>query len=380
MIEAVRSTLLVAGLVFPGIAAYTAVYVTLAGMLLMAPWVRRELVRSPVTYGIFAALLAVLVSVLLNGAAGEDWIALAMIVPFVLALPTAAALARTPPRLFASLCLFGSLCALAIGLVDIFALGNARAGGGNNPIHYASLAGMLGMVSLIGASETDDRWRYVFLLGPAAAFGTALLSGSRGPLLADCAMLAIALVMFWRDRRFFLTLLAYPAAGVLVVVFTGEGQRALLLFMGVLSEQTQFSDMQRLMMYGAALEMFTSSPLWGHGFADFMDTARALQPIRPYDNLHSDIANFVAVAGVLGLAAYAGLVGGPLLALVSPAARADRTLVLLALLVSAGNASLGLTNAIIGVLPQTTLFVLMLGYVLARERAATAAAMPEVRP
>ena len=374
MIEAVRSTLLVAGLVFPGIAAYTAVYVTLAAMVLMLAKVRRKHLRSPVAYGIFAALAAVLLSVLLNGAAGEDWTALLLVLPFALALPTAAALAATPPRVLAALCLIGSLCALTIGLVDIFAYNANRAGGGNNPIHYASLAGMLGMVSLTGAVGSRDRRRFVFLLGPVAAFATAMLSGSRGPLMADCVMLAVALVIFWPDRRFFVALVAFPVAGGLVVAFTGEGQRALILFMGVLSERTQSSDMQRVMMYSAALEMFTSSPLWGHGFAEFMDTARTLHPIRDYDNLHSDLANFASVAGVLGLVAYVGLVGGPLLALASPAARRDRSMVLLVLLVTSGNATMGLTNAIIGVLPQTTLFVLMLGYVLARERALAARA------
>ena len=369
MLEAVRSTLLVAGLVFPGIAAYTALYVTLAAMVLMLAQVRRRHLRSPVVYGIFAAVVAVLLSVLLNGASGEDWTALAMVLPFVLALPTAAALAATPPRVFATLCLIGSLCAVVIGLIEIFAFDASRAGGGNNPIHYASLAGMLGMVSLVGVTRRNDPWRFVFLLGPVAAFSTAMLSGSRGPLLADCVMLGFALIVFWPDRHFFLALLAFPVAGILVVAFTGEGQRALILFTGVLSERTQSSDAQRLLMYSAALEMFASSPLWGHGFADFMTTARTLQPIQDFDNLHSDLANFASVAGLLGLVAYVGLVGGPLLALASPAARRDRTLVLLVLLVSSGNATMGLTNAIIGVLPQTTLFILILGYVLARERA-----------
>src|SRR5690606_3891678 len=172
MIEAVRSTMLVAGLVFPGIAAYTAVYVTLAAMLFMLARTRREHLRSPVTYGIVVAIVAVLASVLLNGASGDDWTALALVLPFILALPTGAALAATPPRVFAALCLVGSLCAVAIGLIEIFAFDASRAGGGNNPIHYASLAGMLGMVSLVGVGRSDDPWRFVFLLGPVAAFST----------------------------------------------------------------------------------------------------------------------------------------------------------------------------------------------------------------
>src|SRR5690606_14259921 len=199
--------------------------------------VRREHLRSPVVYGIFAAVIAVLLSVLLNGASGEDWTALAMVLPFVLALPTAAALAATPPRVFATLCLIGSLCAVVIGLIEIFAFDASRAGGGNNPIHYASLAGMLGMVSLVGVTRRDDPWRFVFLLGPVAAFSAAMLSGSPGPLLADCVMLGFALIVFWPGRRFFLALLAFPVAGILVVAFTGEGQRALILFTGVLSER-----------------------------------------------------------------------------------------------------------------------------------------------
>ena len=45
MFEAIRATLLVSGLVFPGIAAYTAVYVTLACMALSLPGVERDVLR-----------------------------------------------------------------------------------------------------------------------------------------------------------------------------------------------------------------------------------------------------------------------------------------------------------------------------------------------
>lgn len=374
MFEAIRGTLLVSGLVFPGIAAYTAVYLTLATMLAMAPSVRSGHLRSPVALAVFAAFGALVLSILLNGASAGNWTTLAMVLPFIAVPITGAGLMTVTPRQFATFCLLGALAALAVGLVDIFALNVSRAGGENNPIHYASLAGMLGMVSVIGAVGQTDRLRYVFLLGPASAFATALLSGSRGPLLADGVMFVIALGVFWRDWRFFLALLIFPLAGLAAIVLSGEGQRALLLFSGILSERTMHSDSNRLLMYQSAVHMFTTSPLWGHGFENFMEIAGTLHPsIARYDNLHSDISNLVAVGGILGGIAYVGLIGAPLFALLSPVARQNRPLVALALMVSLGNGVLGLTNAIIGLLPQMTLMVLMTGYVLTLERGATAA-------
>ncbi|WP_338608128.1 O-antigen ligase family protein [Pelagibacterium nitratireducens] len=371
MFEAIRGTLLVSGLVFPGIAAYTAVYLTLATMLAMAPCVRSGHLQSPVALAVFAAFGGLVLSILLNGASAGNWTTLAMALPFIAVPMTGAGLASVTPRQFATFCLLGASAALAVGLIDIFALDLSRAGGENNPIHYASLAGMLGMVSLIGAVGQTDRLRYVFLLGPVAAFATALLSGSRGPLLADGVMFVIAFGVFWRDRRFILALLIFPLVGLAAIVLSGAGQRALLLFSGILSERTMQSDGNRLMMYQAAGHMFTTSPFWGHGFENFMEIAGALYPpIARYDNLHSDISNLVAVGGMLGGIAYIGLVGAPLFALINPLARQNRPLIALALMVSVGNGVLGLTNAIIGLLPQMTLMVLMTGYVLALERRA----------
>lgn len=373
MFEAIRATLLVSGLVFPGIAAYTAVYVTLGIMLAMAAKVRRPHLASPVMLAVFAAFGAIVLSILLNGGSAGNWTTLAMVLPFIAVPMTGAGLVSVTPRQFATFCLLGALAALVVGLVDIFALDLRRAGGENNPIHYASLAGMLGMVSLIGAVGHKDRLRYVFLLGPAAAFATALLSGSRGPLLADGITFFIAIGAVWSDRRLLLALLVFPLAGLAAIIVSGEGERALLLFSGIFSETTMRSDSNRLMMYQAAAHMFTTSPLWGHGFENFMEIAGTLYPpIARYDNLHSDISNLVAVGGILGAIGYVGLVGAPLFALLNPLARQNRTLVTLALMVSVGNGVLGLTNAIIGLLPQMTLMVLMTGYVLALERGATA--------
>ncbi|AEQ53693.1 O-antigen ligase family protein [Pelagibacterium halotolerans] len=371
MFEAIRATLLVSGLVFPGIAAYTAVYLTLACMALSLPRVRPDTLDSRVLLGLAVGLATLFVSILLNGGAPGDWTVLLILLPFVGVLPVAAILDRVTPIQFGTLCLIGALAAAAVGAIDVFALEVRRAGGGNNPIHYASLATMLGFVSLIGAAHARSTARFFFVLGPAAAVAAVLLSESRGPLLAACVLMTIALVVFWRDRAMFMALLALPMAVAIALVASGEGQRAMLLFWDILSERTQESNDQRWLMYNAALKMFLQSPLWGHGYGSFMETARELLPIRErYDNLHSDIANLAAVGGVLGIVAYFGLVFSPLLALLSAAARSDRAIVFLSLALSGGNATLGLTNAILGILPQMTLLVLMLGYLVALEKRA----------
>jgi O-antigen ligase len=371
MFEAIRATLLVSGLVFPGIAAYTAVYVTLACMALSLPGVERDVLRSRIVMGLAVGLAALFVSILLNGAAPGDWTVLLILLPFVGVLPVAAVLKRVTPIHFGTFCLLGAIAAAMIGAIDVFALDATRAGGGNNPIHYASVGAMLGFVSLVGAVGNRSGARFVFVFGPAAAAAAVLLSESRGPMLAICVLMVIALAIFWRDKKMFLALLALPLAVALALIASGEGQRAMLLFWDVLSERTQSSNDQRWLMYNAALQMFLQSPLWGHGFGDLMETAQTLLPIHErYDNLHSDFANLAALGGILGIITYFGIVFSPLLALLSSAARSDRAIVFLALAVSGGNATLGLTNAILGILPQMTLFVLMLGYLVALEQRA----------
>ena len=372
MFEAVRATLLVSGLVFPGIAAYTAVYVTLACMALWLPRVKRSLFGSRIVLGLGVGLVALLISILLNGASPDDWTVLLILLPFIGILPVAAALDRVTPVQFGTFCLLGALAAALVGAIDVFAFDARRAGGGNNPIHYASIATMLGFVGLVGAIRNQSMTRLIFVVGPAAALVTVLLSGSRGPLLASLVLISVSLAVFWRDRTLFLALLALPLASAIALVASGEGQRATLLLWNMFSESTQSSDNQRWLMYSAALQMFVQSPLWGHGFGDFMETARQLFPIRNrYDNLHSDIANFAAVGGILGILTYLAIVFSPLLALLSRTVRSDRAVLFLSLAVSGGNAALGITNAILGILPQMTLLVLMMGYLVALEQKST---------
>jgi hypothetical protein len=84
------------------------------------------------------------------------------------------------------------------------------------------------------------------------------------------------------------------------------------------------------------------------------------------DNLHADWANFVVMAGGVGLFAWLILLLSPLLLLMSPLARKDRALLLGAVLLTSGQAVLGISNAMFGVLPQTMVYAVVLGYFFAR--------------
>lgn len=79
------------------------------------------------------------------------------------------------------------------------------------------------------------------------------------------------------------------------------------------------------------------------------------------ENLHADWANFAAMAGGLGLVAW-------LLLLVDPRARRDGPIVLGAVLLTTAQIALGASNATFGVLPQTMVYAIPLGYFLARSR------------
>ena len=121
-------------------------------------------------------------------------------------------------------------------------------------------------------------------------------------------------------------------------------------------------DAYRAAMFQAAVEVLATFPLHGLGFSSVMPTVTAAHPelelMYTLHDLHSDPANFAASAGGPGLLAYALLVGAPL-ALWRPGnVELNMTIVLLVI----GQLSLGLTNTMIGILPQTMLFCAALAY------------------
>lgn len=141
------------------------------------------------------------------------------------------------------------------------------------------------------------------------------------------------------------------------------------------------SDDIRAALYSSVVSVLRESPIFGVGYGQIMQAGRQLYPpqeqVFVLDNLHADWANFAVIAAGNGprrLAAAAlcsssaSLLSAPLLLLRSRAALPDRSIVLGALLLTTGQATLGVSNAMFGILPQSRVFPVSLGYLLARVR------------
>ncbi|UJQ96125.1 O-antigen ligase family protein [Mariluticola halotolerans] len=390
------SIALVAGLLFPPLAAYTAVYAVigalLVGLALLTP-------RYWETWGaggfrfVWLATLIFVITLPFAMQGIEDLYVFLALLPVFLA-PGAAMLLREDPRfahpqLIGLLCLAGAAGAVALGLHDIYVLGQPRAGGGNNAIHFGGLALMLGFLSLLGLFGSRSVWRFAFLAGPLLGTFAALLSGSRGPILAAAIMTLAALPFltywFWRETTFRIVLIA-GIIGIGIGATQIEGyqiERATHAFddiaMLVTGEGAADGAIQeRLVMYRAAVEAFKLAPVFGHGSGHI---GAATNPFMPADypyllnsaHLHNDIADFAVIGGLSGLLAYALLLLAPLVIYRSAKTPETRRAVLLGgILLSSGYFSLGLTNAMFGILPQTALFGLVLGLLVGMAQLASA--------
>jgi len=307
-----------------------------------------------------------------------NWVGVGIVALALLAAGPVGALLHTPrlvtPIMIAALCLAGACLGATAGLLEYFS-GAGRSGVGNNPIHYAGIVVILGFSALAGFPSTRNPWRYLFFLGPACAFAAALVSGSRGPMLAAIALTAVTgtILLVWnrKDHRFLLAAGLFALAGGGAIYLAGDGARAISGLYGLISGAdagTAGSDTIRKAMYEAGVLAFLDSPVWGHGYANLMDAATSASPngdlIARFDHLHNDVADFAVAGGALGIAAYAMLLLAPLMPLRRLGQTPSRPAILLGIVVSLSYLTLGMTNAMIGVLPQTMLFAVLVGAVI----------------
>lgn len=387
--------MVVAGLGFMGTAPFIADYLVLAiGLigLVLALAQRNPILRTPPVLMIGVAFILMLLTLPFVYHGDADLVAVLAIAPLLLVPGIAALLERDSqwlaPHAFAIVCLVGAVAACAAGAVEYGASHGARVGVGNNPIHYAGITVVLGYMALTGICQGRSIARLVFLIGPLAGLLAALMSGSRGPLLAWAAMTVVGgpIVIWWfrRDRAFLVTAIAIAlVTGAAVVALNQDGRAVASLanigqaiasspaegIAAVVGQDspTAGSDDARAMMNSAALDALLSSPIVGHGYGQIMGLARAQFPeagaLATLENLHSDIGNFAAMAGGLGLVAYLLVIISPLMLL--RLAHLSRQSAMAAALLTIGYLTLGLTNTMFGILPQTVLFSLLLGYFIA---------------
>lgn len=274
---------------------------------------------------------------------------------------------RITPLLIGSLAALGACGGTAIAGYEVIVLGAGRGGFlVNNPIHLADLSVALGFVALVGLYDRSP-WRWLVMMGPIAAFAAVYWSGSRGPMLGFGALLIIssAYLVFslWRGRRIVLwSLGAIIALGLAVAPFVeltlGGREFSVSSFAASLTDSS-FStgpEQQRALMYQGGWGAFLASPLFGHGMVDFTTIASHYvppqTPMPVYDHLHSDLADFAVIGGVIGLLSYLLILLAPIIG----GLRDRGPALYLGVIMSSGYFVMGLTNAMFGVLTQTVLY------------------------
>lgn len=374
---------LAAALVFPPVFSYIAVYITIIGLIgfaaTLAP--RPERLRNPATLTIVAAVSLLVLATLLAGAgSATNWLAPAVVLLVAIGVGLLGMPIWIRRRrillLMAIMALVGAVFGLVWGSLDILMRLDTRAGGGNNPIHYGALMTFLGFSALSGLYLTCHRWRYVFLAGPVTAFTGVLLSGSRGPFLAVVALtLALAPLILrwnWKERTFRLLLIGGAALGAVLFAILPPAHRIADGIIQILFGGTAFlnyEDDPRVHMTNGAIEAFKESPIWGHGYGNMIAAAEAHFPASSiyfgrYDHLHADLLNFMVAGGMIGVVAYVLTLLAPLLLIPSMREQYRKPGIILALTASVGAFSLGLTNTVIGILPQTVLFAVVIGWAM----------------
>lgn len=375
---------LIAAILPPGYAAYIGAYVALIVALLiflLYGWRERSTFRHPTSMAITGAIVLVATTVPFVYQSQQDLLAPVLLLPMLatvaLGMLARPAISIPSAATFSIICLSAAGLALAGGIYEHFVLGSYRSGLGNNPIHYGTLATMAGCLAIVGVTSGASRWRYLFLLGPVFGVASAMISGSRGPMMGALVMVAVSVavlsVWLWRDRLFRIAISTGFVVGTPIIIglLNTRNMRVASLFSSALDvfRFTGGSDDIRAALYYSAVHILQESPVFGVGLGQIMITAENMFPEivikADLENLHADWANFAAMAGGLGLFAYLLLLAAPLLLLRSARARQDRPLVLGALLLSMGQLTFGISNATFGILPQTVIYAVVLGYFLA---------------
>jgi O-antigen ligase len=342
-------------------------------LALMWPEAKEQLGR-PIIWmpllGLVLIALAYGISAGLAGLAG-----LMYFVPVLAIWPLVTLLSSTNIRelglLLGILALCGVSGAAVMAINEIQTTDTHRAGFSvANPIHFADVALMVGFLTLIGMAFLESRWRLLFLAGPPMAIIAVALSGTRGAVVAAVVMGSIAaasaIVLRLVSRRLVLGglvgLVVIGAIGLALGVSQVPGIARIVGDIAEILTQGLPNDSstdRRLQMFLGGFRAFMESPIVGHGPLAFTEVAISLSGarFRTPPHLHNDLIDMAASAGILGLFAYFLLVFAPVVEVLrSPPSAARSCAAILAFTLVGGFFTMGLTNAMFGILTVTSTF------------------------
>jgi O-antigen ligase len=345
----------------------------------------RDFPETPVVWLLLAAF--VLMAVALSASAQSVWDARFILnfAPLLIALPLAAAEANYQPQAnlthVAILSALGALLSLVVAIGQVFILEESRAGGHViNAIHFANIAVTLGFMALIGIFTSENRWRYLLLLGPVCAILSCVLSASRGPLMGAIILYVVFVAVLWFQSRRAALLSAgiglFGAVALLVLVANfAAPQLARLSDIASVIVQT-FADGQtddrstniRLGLFSGGWRAFQDAIWFGHGWERIVPaTYPYVEPwlqdhldSQNFTYLHNDLLDFAAGAGITGVIAYFAMMAAPVVGVVAgPKDGVFLGRLYGALVLSVGFFVFGLTSRLMGQGLQLTLFCMM---------------------
>lgn len=256
--------------------------------------------------------------------------------------------------------------------IQVFALHIPRATAGMiNPILAGDVAILGGALALVGFGRLSPPMK-VFAI-TAALFGTAtaMLTQTRGALLALPLFAIVAGVGLWPDIRrrpwqsaFLSTVLVALLCGFAAMVKIPQRVDRFLNSVetreAMLTRDASTAD--RVILWANGLEAFADSPLVGYGPQNAVAEVRrraaeAGMPVPGHTHLHNEFLNTAVARGLLGLAALLLLLAAPVITAVSsPRDARFGERVEFAVLLSGGYAIFGLTNLIFGHDQMATFF------------------------
>ncbi|MCR6672066.1 O-antigen ligase [Devosia ginsengisoli] len=326
----------------------------------------------PIVWMPFGGLSLVLVAYTFAAGGVAGVLSVLYFAPFLAVWPLislARADAGPEPAMVALLSLCGVAGAAAVAVGEFAATGTMRAGASvANPIHFADVALACGVLATIGAVYATGALRIIALSGPVFAAAAVLLSGTRGAVVAFVAMaftaLVLAVVLRAISRRHFVMALV-AAMAIIAALALGAGQIS-----GVQRVVNDVKDLMqselpagnstnlRLQMYKGGLDAFVSSPVVGHGPFAYVAVAESSVggSFEDAPHLHSDLANFAASAGILGVLAYFLLLLAPLAEVFQNRRVVPKGLIIVVASLTVGYLVMGLTNAMFGILSVTVFF------------------------
>ncbi|MBF0680535.1 MAG: O-antigen ligase family protein [Devosia sp.] len=332
--------ILFAVLVIPTALGNISAYVALLGALLALPALLDRPAFRVVLHsqGLRLLMLAFVLLALALGFSAEapnDFGAIGDFVVLPLALPLFALIfgleKRFSIRLFALLCLAGTLVSLGVSLFEILALGKDRATGlASSAIFMGNVSVLLGFLALGAVFVSSGFLRLAFMAAPLLGVTAALLSGTRGALVA-AVVLAAAFALFCllrsgRDRgKILLTGLLGGLAIIVATLLIGS-QLGLLDRIGFVfdlvasGETGDTSILYRLQYYQAGLTAFQDAPIFGHGWWRRFSAAMPYMSAELIDqgsgvswaHLHNELLNFAVGMGAVGVLAYVCMLVAPL--------------------------------------------------------------------